>query len=110
MSFTEDAKGGLMIARKADPAKLPDSFLPPKPMPDAKIDWLAIQAKDGSWHWADGKIDGAELVVTAEGVKEPIAVRYAYTGQPYGILLYNKDGLPVGPFSTCGYDAKGGEK
>ena len=47
-----------------------------------------------------------------EGVKvnEPIAVRYAYTGQPYGTLLYNKDGLPVGPFTTCGYDAEGDEK
>ena len=106
VSFTQDAKDGLMIARKADPAQLPDSFLPPKPMPDAKIDWLAIQATDGSWHWADGRIEGAELVVSAEGVKDPIAVRYAYTDQPYGTLLYNKDGMPVGPFTTCGYDPK----
>lgn len=106
VSFTDDAKVGLMIARKADPAALPDTFLPPTPMPDAKIDWLSIQAKDGTWHWADGKIDGAELIVSAKGVKEPVAVRYAYTGQPYGTLLYNRDGMPVGPFSTCGDDAR----
>jgi len=32
-------------------------------------------------------------------------VRYAYTAQPLGHLLYNMDGIPVGPFTTCGYDA-----
>jgi len=103
VSFTDDADKGLIIARKADPGSLPESFLPPKPTPNAKLQWLAIQAKDGTWHWADGKIDGSELIVSARGVKEPKAVRYAYTTQPYGHLLYNKDGMPVGPFTTCGY-------
>ncbi len=102
VSFTDDAKGGLMIAKKA--VKLPEAFEPPTPTPDAKLDWLSIQAKDGTWHWADGKIDGSELIVSAEGVKAPVAVRYAYTAQPLGHLLYNKDGMPVGPFSTSGYD------
>lgn len=101
--FTDDARDGLMIARKADPGDLPGTFLPPEPTPDAKLPWLCIQDKDGQWHWADGKIDGAELLVSAKGVREPRAVRYAYTTQPYGPLLYNKDGLPVGPFSTIGY-------
>jgi len=31
----------------------------------------------------------------------PVKVRYAYTSQPLGNLLYNSDGMPVGPFSTC---------
>jgi sialate O-acetylesterase len=104
ISFTEDADQGLMIAKKADPGSLPESFQPPVPTPDTQIDWLSIQGKDGSWHWANGVIEGAELVVSSDAVEEPIAVRYAYTGQPYGHLLYNKDGMPVGPFSTCGYD------
>ena len=94
---------GLMIAKKAD--SLPNGFLTPAPMPNAKLQWLAIQAKDGKWHWADGKIEGSELLVSAKGVKEPKAVRYAYTTQPLGNLLYNKDGMPVGPFTTCGYDS-----
>lgn len=102
ITFTEDAKNGLMVAKKA--VSLPEAFEPPTPTPDAKLQWLAIQAKDGQWHWADGRIDGSELVVTAEGVAEPQAVRYAYTTQPLGHLLYNKDGMPVGPFTTCGYD------
>lgn len=96
VSFSDDARSGLMIAKK-------EGFAAPDPSPDAKLQWLSIQAKDGTWHWADGKIDGTELVVSAEGVEAPVAVRYAYTAQPLGYLLYNTDGMPVGPFATIGY-------
>lgn len=78
-------------------------FAPPKPTPDAKLGWLSIQAKDGHWHWAEGRIDGPDLVVSSEDAQDPVAVRYAYTNHPTGPLLYNKAGLPVGPFSTIGY-------
>ncbi len=95
----DNAESGLMIAKK-------EGFLPPKPTPAAKLQWLSIQSKDGTWHWADGKIDGSELVVSCKGVSKPIAVRYAYTQHPEGHLLYNQDGQPVGPFSTIGYGQK----
>lgn len=87
---------GLMLARKK-------GFLPPKPAPEAKLAWLSIQDKSGAWHWAEGRIDGTDLIVSCEKVKQPIAVRYAYTNHPTGSLLYNKEGLPAGPFSTNGY-------
>jgi len=90
------AQHGLMLAKK-------EGYEPPVPTPDAPIPWLSIQAKDGSWHWAEGKIDGADLIVSANDVRDPIAVRYAYTQHPAGFNLYNKDGLPASPFSTCGY-------
>lgn len=92
----DNAKGGLMVAKK-------EGFLPPVPTPDAPIEWLSIQSKDGNWHWAEGKIDGSDLIVSNKDVSEPIAVRYAYTNHPQGHLLYNKDNQPVGPFSTIGY-------
>lgn len=92
----DNAQNGLMIAVK-------ESFRPPRPTPDAKLQWLSIQDKDGTWHWADGTIDGSDLIVSSTDVKEPIAVRYAYTQHPRGNLLYNQDSLPAGPFSTCGY-------
>jgi sialate O-acetylesterase len=98
ISFTDDAKCGLMIGKKA--TTLPDAFEPPVPTPDAKLQWLSLQDESGQWHWADATIDGAELVVSAAGVAKPVAVRYAYTTQPLGHLLYNTDGLPVGPFSS----------
>jgi sialate O-acetylesterase len=104
VSFTQDAKKGLMIAKKA--TELPVAFQSPIPQPKAKLQWLSIRAGDGTWHWADAEIDGSELIVSAKGVEKPVAVRYAYTAQPLGNLLYNTDGMPVGPFTTCGYDDK----
>ena len=87
---------GLMLANKK-------GYEPAKPTPNAKMPWLSIQDKDGSWHWAQGKIDGADLIVWNDKVKAPIAVRYAYTQYPLGSNLYNKEGLPASPFSTNGY-------
>ena len=90
------AKNGLMLAKK-------DGYPPPVPTPNASMPWLSIKAKDGTWHWAEGKIDGSDLLVSAKEVSEPIAVRYAYTQYPVGCNLYNQDGLPASPFTTCGY-------
>lgn len=90
------AQNGLMLAKK-------DGYESPTPTSGAKVPWLAIQAKDGIWHWADGVIDGSDLLVSCKDVVEPVAVRYAYTAFPAGCNLYNKDGLPASPFSTCGY-------
>lgn len=88
-----DYAEGLMVATK-------DGLLPAKPTPDSKIGWLSIQSKDGSWHWADGKIDGSDLIVSSPDVSEPVAVRYAHTNHPNGALLYNKEGIPAAPFAT----------
>lgn len=90
------AQEGLMLAKK-------DGYNPPLATPDAPMPWLSIQSKDGTWHWAEGKIAGTDLLASSKEVTEPIAVRYAYTQFPVGCNLYNKDGLPASPFSTCGY-------
>jgi len=94
--FFTNAEHGLMLATK-------QGQQPPVETPEAKLKWLAIRGADGVWHWAEGAIDGADLVVSCKDVKEPVAVRYAYTTHPAGSLLYNKDGLPAAPFSSCGY-------
>ena len=92
----EYAQNGLMLANK-------DGYEPPVATPNAAIPWLSIQAKDGTWHWAEGKIEGCDLIVSSKEVKEPVSVRYAYTQFPVGANLYNKDGLPASPFSSSGY-------
>ena len=92
----DHAEHGLMLAKK-------EGYEPPVPTPDAPMPWLSIQAKDGTWHWAEGKINGSDLIVSNKDVSEPIAVRYAYTQHPVGCNLYNKDGLPASPFSSGGY-------
>jgi sialate O-acetylesterase len=33
-------------------------------------------------------------------VPEPVAVRYAFTMNPAGANLYNRDGLPASPFRS----------
>jgi sialate O-acetylesterase len=92
----DHAQHGLMLAKK-------EGYGPPVPTPDAPMPWLSIQARDGTWRWAEGRIDGSDLIVSSNEVSEPVAVRYAYTQHPAGCNLYNKDGLPASPFSTCGY-------
>ena len=82
-----------MLAKKED-------YVPPVPTPDKKLPWLSIRAKDGTWHWAEGRIDGEDLIVSSKEIKDPVAVRYAYTNRPLGPYLYNKDGLPASPFTT----------
>ena len=81
-----------MCARK-------DGFAPPVPTPGAAIPWLSIQAKDGTWHWAEGVIAGADLLVSCKDVTEPVAVRYAWADNPVA-NLYSRNGLPVVPFRT----------
>jgi len=95
----DHAESGLMFAIK-------QGTEPPRQTPGEELDWLAIQDKDGTWHWADGVIQGSELVVSSPQAPSPVAVRYAYTIHPTGPLLYNKEGLPASPFTTCGYDAE----
>ena len=92
----DHVQNGLMLASK-------EGAKPPVPTLDAAMPWLSIQSKDGTWHWAEGKIDGSDLIVSSKDVSEPVAVRYAYTQYPVGCNLYNKDGLPASPFTSCGY-------
>lgn len=87
------AESGLMVAEKT-------GILAPEPTPEKKLQWLAVKAKDGRWHWAEAKIDGSELVVSCPDVKEPVAARYAHVNRPAGCLLYSREGLPAAPFTT----------
>jgi sialate O-acetylesterase len=39
-------------------------------------------------------------VLSSEKVANPVAVRYAWSMNPAGANLYNKEGLPAVPFRT----------
>jgi len=86
--------GGLMAARKADPR----SIDPPKPA--EKLEGFAIAGADKQWQWADAVIDGSAVVVSSPKVKQPVAVRYAFSMNPDKANLCNKEGLPASPFRT----------
>jgi sialate O-acetylesterase len=61
------------------------------------LSWFEIAGPDGKFVKADAKIDGLTVVVTGEGVAQPVAVRFAWSqvAQPN---LMNKEGLPAAAF------------
>ena len=65
--------------------------------PASQLEGFAVCGKDGKWVWADAKISGNKVIVSAPAVKEPTAVRYAWQNNPT-CNLYNGAGLPAAPF------------
>ena len=67
---------------------------------DGKLARFAVAGKDGKFVWADAQIVGKnQVVVSAESVAEPTAVRYAWQMNPDGANVYTADGLPATPFA-----------
>ncbi len=97
------AGGNLMVGSKgmeADARKSPDAFVEPaKPTPGAPLAHFRLAGKDKIWHAAEAIIVGNEVVVSADAVKEPVGVQYAYNNSPIGANLYNEAGLPALPFA-----------
>ncbi|GEM_PF-1956985 len=48
---------------------------------------------------AQAKIEGNTVLVWSDNIKEPIAIRYGWAGNPV-CNLYNEAGLPASPFRT----------
>ena len=56
-----------------------------------------LRGATGAWKPATARIDGCDVVLTAEGLAEPAAVRFApYNGSTPNLV--NGAGLPTGPF------------
>ena len=89
----DHADSGLFIGRKEGTDR-------PVVEKDGPLPWLSVAGPDRVFHWAQAQIDGPRLVVSSPDVPEPVAVRYAFTQNPTGPKLYNKEGLPAAPFRT----------
>lgn len=61
---------------------------------------FAIAGADKRWVKANAVIDGPCVLVSSSEVSMPVAVRYAFSMNPQGCNLYNKEGLPAVPFRT----------
>ncbi|MFW5757865.1 MAG: sialate O-acetylesterase [Bacteroidota bacterium] len=61
---------------------------------------FAIADNSNVFHWAKAYIDGNEVVVYNEKIKDPVHVRYAWGNNPEDANLYNAEGLPASPFRT----------
>jgi sialate O-acetylesterase len=60
---------------------------------------FAIAGADKRFVWATAKIDGNKVIVRADGIDQPVAVRYAWGDNP-DCNLMNSAGLPAAPFRT----------
>jgi sialate O-acetylesterase len=60
---------------------------------------FAVAGEDKKFAWADAKIEGDSVVVSAAGVEKPVAVRYGWADNPE-CNLYNGANLPASPFRT----------
>lgn len=86
---------------------------------DGPLAGFQVAGEDQQFVWADARIEGDTVVVSAEGVEAPASVRYAWQANPgmqvadivrdggsYAWLvypacnLYNGAGLPASPFRT----------
>jgi sialate O-acetylesterase len=60
---------------------------------------FAIAGADRKFVWATAKIVRDTVIVSAESVMEPVAVRYGWANNP-DVNLVNSDGLPAIPFRS----------
>jgi sialate O-acetylesterase len=63
------------------------------------LDGFVVAGADKKFHKAEAKIDGDTIVVKAEAVSAPVAVRYGWAADPPA-TLYNAAGLPASPFRS----------
>ncbi|GAB6164533.1 sialate O-acetylesterase [Thermostilla marina] len=64
-----------------------------------KLTGFTICGPDRKFVNAQAKIEGDTVVVWAEGVDKPVAVRFGWADYPV-VNLWNKAGLPASPFRT----------
>ncbi len=67
---------------------------------DHIIKGFEIAGADQHFYPAKAIMEGNEVIVSAEAVPEPVAVRYAWADDTGYVNLYNKEGLPAVPFRT----------
>jgi sialate O-acetylesterase len=66
---------------------------------DGPLKGFTIAGSDKNFVPAKAEIVGQTVVVSAEGVAKPEAVRYGWDNVP-DVNLFNKEGLPASPFRT----------
>jgi len=55
---------------------------------------------DRKFYFARAFIQGSHVLVSADSVANPVAVRYGWSNAPEDINLFNADGFPASPFRT----------
>jgi len=58
---------------------------------------FALCDESGKWAWADARIEGSSVVLSANGIEQPTKVRFCWQNSP-PIGLFNSENLPAFPF------------
>jgi sialate O-acetylesterase len=66
---------------------------------DTVLKGFAIAGADKQFVWADARIEGNTVLVSAKELSHPVAVRYGWASNPPA-NLYNNADLPASPFKT----------
>lgn len=65
------------------------------------LSWFQVAGVDGEWKLAQAKIVSSNKVeVWHQEIDSPVMVRYAWSSNPEGANLYNKEGLPAAVFTS----------
>jgi len=84
---------GLMVGKK--------ELMNPTVEVNEPLKRFQICGKNGVWKWANAKIIAKDKVaVWHQDIANPMEVRYAWSSNPEGANLYNKEGLPASIFKT----------
>ena len=84
---------GLMVGRK--------HLMNPTVKVQEPLKRFQICESDGQWKWANAEIVGrSSVAVWHNEIMKPAEVRYAWSPNPEGANLYNKEGLPTSVFKT----------
>lgn len=59
-----------------------------------------IAGADKKFHYAKAMVDGNTVIVYADSVSKPVAVRYGWADYAGDDNLYNKEGFPAAPFRS----------
>jgi sialate O-acetylesterase len=65
-----------------------------------------VAGPDRKFVYAKAYVSGEKVVVQAEGIRDPVAVRYGWADDPADLNLFNKAGLPLAPFRTDNWPGK----
>lgn len=69
------------------------------------IKGFEIAGADQKFYYAKAFVQGTGVVVMADSVTHPVAVRYAWADDAGEANLFNREGFPAGPFRTDNWKA-----
>ncbi len=64
-----------------------------------KLEGFAIKGNGTDWMWAEGRIDGEDILLWNSDIDQPNAVRYGWATNPI-LSVENASGLPLRPFRS----------